>query len=362
MENFKINYFLGANSANGFVSFFDSLYSPDEDYRCFILKGGAGTGKSTLMKNIADKIESYGFRVEAIRCSSDPDSLDAVRCESLKFCIADGTKPHIIEPVFPGGCENTVNLGAYWDMDSLYRKRDEIKSLSLKNSDCHARCIRFLKAAGQIKKDTQQLCEAAVIKEKIEKYTDGISKKYFRDRKYVRGREKKIFLSALTPDGNTFFRETVMFLARERILIDDETSCAANILVNSLKEKALENGYDVMCGYCPLDPCGLPEHIIIPDLSLAFIKKHSTYCKDGFTRTIHTGRFTQTEKTASHRQRISYNSKIISALTEEAVSSLKEAKNIHDKLEKIYIENMDFSEYEKICNKIVGFCLEGCNC
>jgi hypothetical protein len=44
------NYFTSANSALGFVSFFEDNIK--ELNRLYILKGGPGTGKSTIMKNI----------------------------------------------------------------------------------------------------------------------------------------------------------------------------------------------------------------------------------------------------------------------------------------------------------------------
>ena len=52
MENFKQKYFLGANSAEGFLSFFDRCYAADGEWKTYIMKGGPGTGKSSFMKYI----------------------------------------------------------------------------------------------------------------------------------------------------------------------------------------------------------------------------------------------------------------------------------------------------------------------
>ena len=45
-------YFLGAMTQNGFSTEFGKIMA-DKEYFTFILKGGAGTGKSSLMKKIA---------------------------------------------------------------------------------------------------------------------------------------------------------------------------------------------------------------------------------------------------------------------------------------------------------------------
>lgn len=44
-----MNYFAGGNTAKGFYSLYDSNLKGLE--RLFILKGGPGSGKSTIMKN-----------------------------------------------------------------------------------------------------------------------------------------------------------------------------------------------------------------------------------------------------------------------------------------------------------------------
>ena len=45
-------YLLGANSCEGFVSYFADNYDALSDWRAYIIKGGPGTGKSSFMKYI----------------------------------------------------------------------------------------------------------------------------------------------------------------------------------------------------------------------------------------------------------------------------------------------------------------------
>ena len=90
MENNRkpLHFFLGANTPQGFVSRFDQLANPAEGWREFVLKGGPGTGKSSLIRKVAEHIE-------LIHCSSDVDSLDGVILPEIKTSIADGTSPHV---------------------------------------------------------------------------------------------------------------------------------------------------------------------------------------------------------------------------------------------------------------------------
>ena len=89
-----LHYFLGANTPQGFVSRFDQLGSAEDGWRKFVIKGGPGTGKSSMMKRIAAELEQYCDEIELVYCSSDIESLDALVVPGIKASIADGTAPH----------------------------------------------------------------------------------------------------------------------------------------------------------------------------------------------------------------------------------------------------------------------------
>jgi hypothetical protein len=93
-----IQYFLGANSPAGFYSLYDHLLPPEKARAIYILKGGPGCGKSTLMDKIGDWAEEAGLETEYILCSGDPGSLDAVVIPALKAAVVDGTAPQGVVP------------------------------------------------------------------------------------------------------------------------------------------------------------------------------------------------------------------------------------------------------------------------
>ena len=107
------NYFPGGNTPAGFYSFYQ--YLPYKTDQVFIIKGGPGTGKSTLMKKIGYLMQEKGYDLEFHWCSSDNDSLDGVVIPRLGTAIFDGTAPHLIDPLHPGAVDTIINLGDYWD-------------------------------------------------------------------------------------------------------------------------------------------------------------------------------------------------------------------------------------------------------
>src|SRR5690554_1970966 len=124
----ELNYYGGGNTAKGFVHFFDSNFQ-DLD-RLFILKGGPGTGKSTLMKRIGIKWQEQGYGVEWIHCSADYGSVDAIIIPSIRAGIVDGTSPHIIEPALPGIVDEYVNLGVAWDRKKLLPNKENVQRVN----------------------------------------------------------------------------------------------------------------------------------------------------------------------------------------------------------------------------------------
>ena len=75
-------YLASANTSLGFKNCFNSINTTKNAFT-YILKGGPGTGKSTLMKKIGKYFEDKGLFVEYFYCSSDANSLDGVRIKNI---------------------------------------------------------------------------------------------------------------------------------------------------------------------------------------------------------------------------------------------------------------------------------------
>lgn len=88
------NFFVGANSGEGFRNLFSELVDLEDTYDFMVLKGGPGVGKNTFMREIGRCAEEAGLAVEYLWCSGDPDSLDGVVIPELRCAVADGTSPH----------------------------------------------------------------------------------------------------------------------------------------------------------------------------------------------------------------------------------------------------------------------------
>ncbi len=346
----RISSFLGANTPKGFVSFFDELYNPYTTTNAYIIKGGPGTGKSTFMKKIGSALHLHGVSTQWIYCASDPDSLDGITAEDIGFAIADGTSPHTLEPRFPGCAENIINLGQFWNERELKSKADTIRSLTLENSLYHRRSAGYLSAAGKLDNEIRLICSPFVNEEKINSFAVRFSMRETpRKKKSPPGRKTRCFLSAITPKGTVFMNDTVNALSTRIIGIDDEHSAASGILLQQIGENAVKNGYDVIFCHCPMKPeeC---EHVIIPKINLAVVTLKSEHpIAVPCDRIIHSSRFL-TDGIKRNRSLLRFDKKLKHELIKEGVEKLKKAKSVHDELEKVYIEAMDFDSMNSFCS------------
>lgn len=234
--------FLGANTPEGFISLFDELYDPAEDWRAYIIKGGPGTGKSRLMRRVADELEQAGYTAQRVLCSSDPDSLDGVIFPQIRACIADGTSPHVIEPRFPGAVEELVNLGDYWDAEQLRVHAEGIRAAALKNSAYHQRCIGFLSAAGSLANDTLRIALECANTDKIAAYASRFAAREFGAGHGRVGRESRCFLSAITPKGFVMCADLIAEQCDRVIVLDDAYGAVSSLILDRLRSYALGGG------------------------------------------------------------------------------------------------------------------------
>lgn len=346
-------FFLGANTPKGFYSLFDELYSPQDGWVLYIIKGGPGTGKSSLMKKVAATAEKKGLYCERIYCSSDPNSLDAVIIPRLKVSIADGTSPHVLEPKFPGVSEVTVDLGEYRNDKLLRENREEIISATQANSFEHKKCIDFLEAVAGVDRDINKIAILSLNGTKLENFTLRLSEKIFPASSQREGKMYRRFISALTPNGMTLFYDSISSLASKVWVLEDDLASASQYILKFLTSAALNNGHDCFACLCPMNPKSKIEHLIIPDLDIAFFtsNRFHPYENDGY-KSVNCRRFYDDDKLKDHRSRLLFDRKAKDELLKEAVSHLEKAKSVHDDLEKFYISAMDFNALNKASDKL----------
>lgn len=350
----NIQYFLGANSPRGFYSLYDQLIPLEDANAVYILKGGAGCGKSTLMRQVALAAEEADIEVEYILCSGDPASLDAVVLPALAIALVDGTAPHVVEPKYPGAVERYVNLGACYDTAALAPIRHEIMDCMKGYKDCYQRAYRCLDAAAQITEDMRSTLLTSALEEKMQKRAAGIlSREVRRQKGHSPGKVTQRFLSAVTHLGQMCLFESVQAQCPKIYELADSYGLAHTMLCHLLSG-CVAAGYDVVACPSPMAPERL-EHLLVPQLGLAFLSSSPATPFSGRSyRRVRLDAMAGAELLRRSRPRLRFSKKVVSALINEAVSSLAQAKAMHDDLEALYNPHVDFDRVNTMAQEIIS--------
>lgn len=350
----SVAFFLGANTPTGFYSLFNELYKPEDKWKMYIIKGGPGTGKSSLMKFIASEADKRGYKTEQIFCSSDPSSLDALIIPDLNIAIADGTSPHIIEPVFPGVCENIVNLGECWNNTKLSENREKIIDITKENSRWHKQSVKYMSAAAIIDKEIYLNGKEILNKSKIERYMNRTCNQIMNKTDADSFSVKKRFLSAVTPMGISIMYDSLYKYCDNVIAVKDKLTVAADYIMKYIYNYCIKNEISIILCMCPMNPENKIDHIILPDIRTGFFtaNKYHPLSKQ-VSKTVNCKRFYDTDEYDAIKNKITFLNKAKEELISESVLCLKNAKSTHDTLESYYIAAMNYNRVSEIRNNLV---------
>lgn len=305
------HYLASANSCDGFKNYFNNI-NPFSNSFTYILKGGPGTGKSTIIKRFAKNYLKKGYSVEYFYCSSDPKSLDGVRIKEKNIAIVDGTAPHITEATIPEIKEKIINVGAF--INPEIKKHKKVIELNLsKKQKCFSIAYTYLKAI-------KGLIEIEKLKS-IKNQTK-IDLSFFKltPQKTVGG-ERTLFASFITSKG---IKYTYNQNPYKKIICLKNSFFENSFLLNELSKELKQNNYKFIKFLSVLDT-NLIEAIYIENtdtLVLSF----------------------KPDKTQTENFENKYK---IDSLIKKAGFYIEKAKNYHKKVEKYYISNMNFDKLNK---------------
>ena len=336
-ESTFFSFFAAANGYSGFRSYFDEVFNPKIYTRIYILKGGPGTGKSTLMKSVYAHFKNTIPHSEAIYCSSDPNSLDGVilKNEDVSIAILDGTAPHEWDTRFPGAVDEIVNLGVGWDNDWLKARREKIIPLCEEKRNAYKTAYLHLRLSGEahqaIRTSETGKFDTQNAKIKIKTLAELLSK--------TENPRKTTRLISAFGKGGFVKLDTLKKVSEKYIGIYGDTFATAdfmNLLWNEIKFD--RNAIRIPS---PLDDATI-EAIYFPD------NKISIAVDENAEELVCVNDFYKSSKIEKERSRVFRDTK--ATYLSEAERWLKIASDLHSRLEDIYSEAMNFdinNEVEK---------------
>ncbi|HZK01932.1 MAG TPA: hypothetical protein VFC96_03615 [Anaerovoracaceae bacterium] len=363
--NRERHYFPGNNTPVGFFSYYDNILDQKEACKIWYLKGGPGTGKSTIMKKIGYKMLTEGHDVDFLHCSSDSDSIDGIVLRKNGLAIVDATPPHGIDPVNPGAVECIINLGEYWNEEGIRADRKKIIGLKSEVSANFKRAYNYLGAAEKIYDNFKHLSDFRISENVAYRVVGDIVEDVLSHRHSpaYEGKIRRFFASAFTPEGVKCCLPQIVSDCNTIYVLHAKVGSGYERIPTHLLENIVRRGFNAEAFYCSMKPDSKIEHIVVPALSFALVssnKYHEFVPQPGDREIVNIEFNSKTDdddlQIKGGEQEIL---KDMETLINRAIYWLGEAKSAHGKLEEIYIPNMDFERIEllreKIENEIRGY-------
>ena len=340
------SYFAAANSFDGFMSYFDNVFSSRSYSKIFVLKGGPGTGKSTLMRRLCAFAAQEGYYHEAIFCSSDPKSLDGVIIKNgdVKIAMLDGTAPHERDAIIPGATDELVNLGVAWNCEMLEAARGKIYDLSAKKNRAYSKAYDNLATSAifdrKIKAEIAKVFDFKAAEERInhltrELVTEGVGKRDIR------------LIGAFCKSG--YVRLDTLDKISSRIYSVYGKAGSDGIFMNLLRANLQKTDTDFCMFPTPLDKNSV-EAIYIENSRTAIITNGNA------GELIDTTEFLDNEAIKELEADLITFSSIKDDFLQRAAKNLDTASKLHFELEDIYSPAMDFGVIEKMSEEIIAKC------
>ena len=328
------SYFASANTFKGFKSNFKKVFNPEKFERIYIIKGGPGTGKSSLMKRVGQDFLSQNCQITRYFCSSDSSSLDGIVIENgnKKIAIIDGTSPHMTDPEIPGACEKIINLADALNYTALLKRKTELLDLNKKKKANYEKAYKHLCTAGVIYDNLWDIIQKSRCYKEAEDISDRILE-YEMFSNPSSDMMEFCYLSAFGKDG--YVRLDIPCFEKEYISINGdgfteymvmrriyEKLCSDSVVITSAPSPLTDNNKDVI----------ITESWIISTDNIGSIVFDTTPLSLSFDR--------------EYRELVMLYQKMLDL----SQSYFKAAADSHFSLERIYSSNIDFS-YNEECVK-----------
>ncbi len=340
MEDIKSSanksYFAAANSYRGFVSLFGEIFNSRLFKHIYVIKGGPGTGKSSMMRELLELFSNKDYKTEAIYCSSDPSSLDGIIISKNENRIAllDGTAPHERDAVIPGAIDEIINLGDGFDKHRLSCSREEILDLAEKKKDAYNKAYSFLEVAGNVWRQIYTVFRGNISYSVAESIANRLSSLCATDSVIT---PERIFSSAFNKVGlskiDIYKGDNI-----KKIKISGD-GVSEHIVLGILNKILKKKGSVTTLCPSPLDN-SIYEKIITRDVIFEIDNQGA----DVDTKTI-------VQKQSDIQLELAHLHTRLLILSQRA---FKEASDYHFKLEDIYKNSVDFENNNRIAKRLSG--------
>lgn len=261
----EIRYVLtSSNTKQGFHTFIPDLIQGLR--KIYILKGAAGSGKSTFIRLLGESLSEKGYEIEFWISALDPVSPDGVYIPRLGTAVINGSLPQPIDPRYPGATGHIIYLGDYRNGKDLNTKTREIIDLIDRQEEQNAKAFEVLRTASQAREEVKKVARDSLSMANIRKLIEELASELLREQPG----ERHYFASAVTADGMVNYIDEISYECKRRYILTGPSGSGKSLVITELARMAREKGYFLEYYHCGFDLESIVM-VIIRNLQLALI-------------------------------------------------------------------------------------------
>ncbi|MDR2524587.1 MAG: hypothetical protein LBC83_00090 [Oscillospiraceae bacterium] len=338
--------FARSNSAGGCLTFLRGLPGCGENARVVLLRSGGGGAAEALLRTLAKQADALGGAPQLLFDGFGREHPCALCIPPLRgsesICFLDAEAPYALEAKIPGGGEELFSLDACRQNAQLREKRKELCRAQENRTRELQRAARFLRAAAAMKRNMAVVAAETLDRPKLKRFAAGLADRKLPAPNGHIGHESRRFLTALSGQGILLRGNGLTAEFPNMVVLEDDSGAVAPLLWDILRAYALGSGLDVISCPCLLAPEDAPEHLLIPELGLAFLtanRRHPLAAPGGAAegaRRILASRFFDRKALQAHGCRLRFCRRALRELLEEAHEAQTAAENAKAALDAIY--------------------------
>ncbi|MHA7965055.1 nucleoside-triphosphatase [Paenibacillus sp. CAU 1782] len=343
------HYFARGNTARGAHFLYHSAFQGLE--KLFVLTGPQGTGKSTVLRKLANRLIELDRDVEFFHSPLRPDELDGIISTDLKIGFIDGEVCGAIDDI---SSEQIITYSFEPALDYArvsLEDRAAIEDLAAKLDSAYNKAYEAFHTALRIHDEWETYYIEAMDFRKANDIAEewiAILFGKLEDEPPVIGRH--LFFGAATPKGAFDFIQGLTASLERRVFIKGRPGSGKSTLLKKLAAAAEKKGVEVQIFHCGFDPNSL-DMLIFPTLSTAifdstapheyFPNRNGDEVLDMYARTMQPG------IDEAYAVELADIKARYSAKMKEATSFLAEAEALDSTIKASYTAATDFSKVEE---------------
>ncbi|MDH7577707.1 MAG: hypothetical protein QHH75_07740 [Bacillota bacterium] len=265
------------------------------------------------------------------------------------------TTLHVFDPRNPGAVDEIIHLGDYWDESRLLRYKKEIIAANKQVGRHFATAYSSLRVAKVAREEEKSYRSEGIRIRQLNQLAGDLARQIFGE-KSIWGNgipsERHLFASALTPGGIVHHLPTVLEVDR-LIVIKGEPGSGKESIFQELAEFAFRCGFKSEVYHCAFDPAQI-DLIVFPEQKTAVLNLFpeldfipASLPGLNFYREYDFNSCLDFEFVKQYCQELEEARRIFLRALERALLYIKKAKEVHDEMEQLYIEAMDFTGVER---------------